>query len=268
MPKARETRAVALARLYDLDLVEDPGDASLYLGLAARSGGPVVELGVGTGRLAVPLAAAGYDVIGVDADAAMLARAHRRAAEAGRDVAGRLRLVREDMVAVERADLGDGLEGGARLVFVGLNTILLLASLDRQRELLATMAGLLAPGGLAVVDAWQPGIDDLAAFDSRISLDWLRTDPETHREVAKLSAAWYDPASRTVTVTTFFDEAEPGGPVTRWTRSDELRLVTAAELQAAADAAGLEVSELAGDHDLGPFGPDSERLVVVAMKPR
>ena len=268
MPKAREARAVALARLYDLDLAEDPGDLGLYLGLAARTGGPVVELGVGTGRLAVPLATAGYDVVGIDADLAMLDRARRRATEAGSDVAARVRLHRGDMLAATPADLGEGLAGGARLAVLGLNTILLLASADRQRAAVAAMAALLSPGGLAVVDAWLPGAEDLETFDSRISLDWLRTDPETGREVAKLSAAWYDDASRTVTLTTFFDEAEAGGSVTRWTRTDELRFVTPDELRTFAEAAGLEVELIAGDHELGPIGSESERVVMVAAKPR
>src|SRR6185369_9158691 len=70
-----EPGQAALARLYDLDLVDDPGDLELYLALASRSGGPIVELAVGTGRLAIPLAVAGHEVIGVDDDPAMLARA-------------------------------------------------------------------------------------------------------------------------------------------------------------------------------------------------
>ena len=67
--------AAALARLYDLDLVDDPGDLDLYLALADRAGGPILELAVGTGRLAVPLAEAGHRVTGVDLDPAMLDRA-------------------------------------------------------------------------------------------------------------------------------------------------------------------------------------------------
>jgi len=77
------TASRALARLYDVDLVEDPGDLDLYLALANRSGGPVLELGSGTGRLAVPLADAGYHVTAVDVDPAMLERARRRVAEVG-----------------------------------------------------------------------------------------------------------------------------------------------------------------------------------------
>jgi hypothetical protein len=80
------TTAAALARLYDLDLVDDPGDLDLYLALADRADGPILELAVGTGRLAIPLAEAGHLVTGVDLDPAMLDRARQRArGNAGED---------------------------------------------------------------------------------------------------------------------------------------------------------------------------------------
>jgi SAM-dependent methyltransferase len=278
---AGESAPQALARFYDLDLAEDPGDVELYLALAARTGGPIVELGVGTGRVASPLAAAGHTVVGVDDDPAMLERARQRASRSGKGVADRLALVRADMAGVRRSDLGASLaadlegganlaadlEGGANLAFIALNSILLLSERDRQRRLLATMASLLRPGGLAVVDAWLPSIEDLVRFDGRVSLEWLRADPETGREVAKLASAWYDETKRVVTLTTIFDEAEPGGAPNRWTRSDALRLVTADELRAFAEDAGLRVEQVAGDYDLGPFGPGSERAILVAVKP-
>jgi SAM-dependent methyltransferase len=263
---AAESEADALARLYDLDLSEDPGDVDLYLALAARTGDPIVELGVGTGRLAVPLATAGHHVIGVDDDPAMLERARRRAAEAGRSVAGRLALVPADMVDVRPADLGLA-QDRAALAFLGLNSILLLADRTLQRRVLTTMASILAPGGVAVVDAWLPSVEDLVRFDGRLSLEWLRADPATGRQVAKLAAAWYDESSRLVTLTTIFDEAEPGGSPARWTRSDALRLIGPDELRAFAEDAGLVVEQLAGDYGLGSIGPGSERVVLVAAKP-
>jgi SAM-dependent methyltransferase len=265
-----EPRDAALARLYDLDLAEDPGDLDLYLALAERTGDPIVELAVGTGRVAIPLAAAGHHVVGVDADAAMLDRAQARAAAAGQGSARlteRLRLVRHDMVAVHRADLGPSLADGAGLAILALNSILLLADRARQRAVIATMGSLLAPGGIAAIDVWLPQIDDLARFDGRLSLEWLRIDDETGREVIKQAAAWYDDASRIVTLTTIFDEADPGGAPRRWTRSDALRLITADELSAFAEDAGLIVERLAGDHDLGEFGPGSERAVLIARRP-
>jgi len=70
--------AAALARLYEVDLIEDPGDVDLYLALAARTGGPVLEIAAGSGRLALPLAEAGYQVTLVDIDPAMLVRRRSR----------------------------------------------------------------------------------------------------------------------------------------------------------------------------------------------
>jgi SAM-dependent methyltransferase len=267
---ARETRAEALARLYDLDLSEDPGDLDLYLALAARADGPIVELAVGTGRVAVPLAAAGHRVVGVDLDRAMLDRARERAGRVGEAVANRLTLVEADLAEVRLADLpaaGSGTGSGFSLAILALNSVLLLAERGRQRRALQAMADLLAPGGIAVVDAWLPGAEDLVRFDGRLSLEWLRTDPETGREVAKLASARYDAANRIVTLTTVFDEAEPGGAPVRWTRSDAMRLLGGDELRGHAEDAGLEIETIGGDHELMPFGPGSEQVVLIARRP-
>ncbi len=264
-PSASESPAT-LARLYDLDLSEDPGDVDLYRALARRTGGPIVELAVGTGRIAVPLAGDGHQVVGVDMDRAMLDRARRRAANAGRDIAARVRLVEADLFDADRiADVAS--QGPYSLAILGLNSILLLASVAGQRRALVAMARLLAPGGMAVVDAWQPSPADLVALDGRLSLEWLRVDPETGRTVTKAAAAWYDPVRRLVTLTTIFDEGAAGEPPRRWTRTDALRLVTADELAAFAEAAGLSIEQLAGDHDLGPLQPGADRVVLVATKP-
>jgi len=258
--------AEAIARLYDLDLSEDPGDVELYRALARRTGGPILELAVGTGRIAVPLAQDGHRVVGVDIDPAMLARGRARVAAAGPAVAGRIALFEGDMT-----DAGEDSRitaaGPFRLAILALNSIIILTSADLQRAALRSMAGQLEPGGVAVVDVWLPIPTDLAAFDGRLSLDWLRMDPETGRQVTKMSAAWFDPTSRRVTLTTIFEEAEQGAAPVRWTRADALRLVNADELTSYAADAGLQVEQLAGDHDLGPLGAGADRVVLVARKP-
>ena len=260
---ADETEADALARLYDLDLAEDPGDIALYQALARRTGDPILELGVGSGRVAIALAAEGHRVVGVDNDPAMVARARARS---GSEKAGALSLFEADLVDAPEVEAVVA-SGPYALAFIALNSILLLASVERQRAALGAMARLLAPGGLAVVDAWQPSPVDLIAFDGRLSLEWLRTDPETGNAMTKTVAAWFDPATRLVTLTTIFDEGPAGAAPTRWTRIDALRLVTVDELSSYAVAAGLEVEQLAGDHGLGPLQPDSDRVVLIARKP-
>ncbi len=251
-----------LARWYDLDLLDDPGDLDLYRALASRAGGPVLELAVGTGRLAVPLAAGGLDVTGVDDDPAMLARARarwateRRARRVRRG--GRLELIEADLFELEP----DPRYG---LVILALNTCFLLGDAARQEAALAVMARHLRRGGLAVVDAWLPSVDDLALYDGRVVLEWVRDDPETGQRVVKMGSASYDPATRRVELTSIFDGARPaGGPLTRHLRRDVLHLTSAAELVRAATDAGLAVVELGGDYELAPFGPGSTRAVLVA----
>jgi SAM-dependent methyltransferase len=265
-PPPNETPEAAIARLYDLDLSEDPGDVELYRALARRTGGPILELAIGSGRIAVPLAEDGHRVVGVDIDPAMLARGRARADDAGAEIAARIELVEGDM---SEAGANERLvaAGPFQLAILALNSILILTSADRQRAALASMSRLLAPGGVAVVDVWLPVPTDLAAFDGRLSLDWLRVDPATGAQVTKTSAAWFDPTRRIVTLTTVFEEGEQGAAPVRWTRSDALRLVTADELMAYAVDAGLTVEQMAGDHDLGPLGAGADRVVVVARKP-
>ena len=255
-----ESTAEALARLYDLDLAEEPGDVDLYRALARRTGGPILELAVGTGRIAAALAADRHRVVGVDNDAAMLARARAR------NTAG-LTLAEADLIDSPTIDAVVS-NGPYRLALIALNSILLLASAERQRAAFRAMASLLAPGGIAVVDAWQPSAQDLVGFDGRLSLEWLRTDPEAGRTVTKTVAAWFDPATRLVTLTTMFDEGQAGDPPARWTRSDALRLLTVDELVSFAEAAGLEIEQLAGGYDLGPLEPGSDRAVMVARRPQ
>lgn len=252
--------AAALARLYDVDLQEDPGDLDLYLALAARTSGPILELAVGTGRVAVPLAAAGWPVTGVDVDPAMLERARSRVAAAGPAVADRIELVEADLVGLR-------LPGRFRLAFVALNSLLLLADRAAQVATLRTLADHLEPGGLAVVDIWLPDADDLARYDGRLFLEYVRTDPETGRTVVKTGSALHDAATQVVTLTTIFDETdEAGGSPLRWVRRDRIRLVGADELRGFAEAAGLTVESIGGSYELEPLGPGATRAILVATR--
>ena len=249
-----------LARLYDLDFAEDPGDVDMYLSIARRTGGPILELAVGTGRVAVPLAAAGYDVAGVDIDPQMLARARERAAAAGQS-AGRLDLIEANILDLRLDDAGRYM-----LAIIALNSLMLLGSREAQREAIRTTARHLAPGGLAVVDVWLPDADDLARFDGRVVLEYVRA-PDDGPVVTKASSAQHEASSQQVTLTTIYEESPPGGDVRRWVRVDRLRLVGADELRGFAEDVGLEVEQLAGGYDLSPLGPASDRAVLIATLP-
>jgi len=178
--------AAALARLYDLDLHDDPGDLDLYLALADRADGRILELAAGTGRLAVPLALAGHPVTAVDNDAAMLDRGRARASAVGL-TPERLAFVEADLLELALPDAGT-----YAFAFIALNSIMLLATRERQRAAIRALATQLRPGGIAAVDAWLPDADDLARFDGRVFHEWIRTDPESGAHVTKTGSAVHD----------------------------------------------------------------------------
>jgi SAM-dependent methyltransferase len=255
--KATTTRAADLARYYDLDLLDDPGDVAMYVDLAARSDGPILELAAGSGRICVPLAAAGHDVTAVDNDPGMLARA-RAAWEKRSDRVGTLTIIEHDLTTLRLRERFD-------LVIVALNSLLLLRGRAAQERALKVMRRHLAPAGRAVIDVWLPSPHDLALYDGCQVLDWVRTDHEAGERVAKSWSATYDRATQTATVTTWFEfgiDEEAGGRVER---QDEIRFVGAQELLDLAGQAGLTPETIAGDYDLTSLSEASERIVLVAQ---
>jgi SAM-dependent methyltransferase len=116
-------QAERLAALYDLDAPHGP-DAAIdwFRAIAGRTGGPVLELGCGTGRVAIPLAQDGHDVVGLDRSPAMLARAERHARREGVT----LRLVEGDMRSFSFSE-------AFPLIAIPFNTFLMLAPSDRWR---------------------------------------------------------------------------------------------------------------------------------------
>ncbi|HEY7600154.1 MAG TPA: class I SAM-dependent methyltransferase [Candidatus Limnocylindrales bacterium] len=255
--RAGDETGADLARYYDLDLVDEQSDIDLYLALARGVDEPILELAVGSGRIALPLAAAGHAVTGVDRDRHMLERARRawQASDAGAS-GGTLELVEGELTTVSL---------GARfgLVILGFNGLLMLPGREAQVAALRNVRAHLAPAGRAVIDIWLPTPEDLAAHDGRLELAWRRLDPETGEEVAKSWSARYSPAAAVARIDTFFD-AWPvnGGPLRRTARSDVLHLLGASELLDLVQRAGLVPQIVAGDTELGPFGPDSARIVL------
>lgn len=112
----------------------------------AGGGGRVLELGVGTGRLAIPLSARGLSVTGIDASEAMVAKLKEKAG------GERVTTVIGDMAEVD-------VEGEFELIFVAFNTLLNLTTQDAQVRCFENVAGRLAEGGVFVVETYVPGDD-------------------------------------------------------------------------------------------------------------
>jgi SAM-dependent methyltransferase len=198
-------------------------------------GGAVLELGIGSGRLALPLAERGVEVHGIDASAAMLDRLR---AKPGGD---QIRLTCGDMADL---DLGD--PPPFTVVFAAFNTLFNLATADRQRRCVARAASLLAPDGVLVLEAFVPAEAGERGPASTIVPRRLDID-----EVV-LSASHHDEASQTITGQ-HIHITEGGIRLRPW----HLRYAPPAELDAMAAAVGLHLSWRHADWDGTRFGPEA-----------
>lgn len=213
----------------------------------AAGSGPVVELGVGTGRIALPLLDAGFAVVGIDASAAML------------DVM-RAKPGAERAVLVE-ADLGDAAAMAAvdvadvSVVLLTYNTLFNLVTDDAQRTCLSAAAGWLAPGGSVVVETFVPA-DGLEAGDRRLEPLRVAAD-EVVLAVSEIGDDGRTVSGNHVHLT------EAGIRMRPW----RIRMLAPAELDELAGECGLVVRERWADWDRTPFDADSDRHVTVFGRP-
>ncbi len=154
----------SIARLYDPWSASVIEDISFYVEEALASGGPVVELGIGTGRIAIPIAMAGIQVIGVDSSEGMLAVCAERGRQAGVD--GRLDLRVGDL---RRPPVQERVP----LVTCPFRAYLHLASDEERLEALGAAHGLLEPDGRLVFDVFAPSQDDVEETHGR----WIEREP-------------------------------------------------------------------------------------------
>ncbi len=234
-----------IARFYDLDLEGYEDDIALYAALAEEYGGPVLELGCGTGRVAAALAGAGAEVVGVDASGGMLEVARARSQQ--------VQWIEGDMRAL---DLGRRFA----LVLVPLGGLQHLETVDDVVSAFEAIAQHLDDGGVAVVDVEAPGAEDFEAGPHPLLEHWTRHWDAG--QVTKLVSVFALPAVGLREVTWHFDVQGAEGGLRRETAHFTMRTFTAAELELAGRVAGIEVLAVHGDYDGAPYDDGAPRLIV------
>ncbi len=245
-----------LAGLYDLAYGDFDDDVVFYENLARAAEDPILELGVGTGRVAVPLARAGHRVVGIDLSLSMLERARANVAAAGLK-RGRVELVEADMTSFS-------LNECFGFAFVAANTFQHLVSTADQRACARCLAAHLQAGAIVAISVRSPvSVSWEDTGPSPLLLDWTRTDAATGDLVMKLISSEADPATMTRHLTYVYDRVHDGA-VQRSVFQTRMRYSTQAEIEALLQDAGLRVTHVYGDYDLSPVGQDTDNLIFVA----
>jgi len=226
----------AIAELYDPWSASVVEDVAFYLEEARKSGGPVVELGVGTGRIAVPIAADGIRVIGIDSSRAMLEVCARRAALAGVELHLRVGDLRQPPV-VERVPL----------VICPFRSLLHMHTDEDRLNVLGAVHELLVPGGRFVFDVFAPDAADIAQTHDR----WLE------RESGIFEHAVWDQSARTLTLSVR-DENREATMALAWLSPGEWRGLL--------ERAGFEIEACYGWFDRSPYAGREDTIWVATPK--
>lgn len=260
------------APFYDWENARTLGrrDVPFWRNLALRAGGPVLELGCGTGRISLPLAKAGVDLVGIDRSAPMLARARTRMRRG--KLVDRMQLVRGDIrflpftdghLSHRSASSGPAAtsEGGFEMVMAPYGV---LQSLLRERDLAATLQEVrrvLRPGGtfglelVADLPSWQE-------YKKRLSLTgWRRRRGGVH--VTLVETVRQDRVRR---LTIFDQEFIERRGRSRRTHSFALtfRTLSIPQMARRLEKAGFAVTALLGDYRGGPWDPRAEIWMILA----
>jgi len=215
----------SIAEIYDPWSASVVEDITFYVEEAKRCDGPVVELAVGSGRIAVPIAQAGRSVIGVDLSARMLAVARALAEEHG--VAS--------LVDLRVGDLREPpVDERVPLVICPFRSLLHLPDEAEKLRALRAAHGLLEPGGRLVFDVFAPSPEDIAETHGL----WLE------RESGIFERADWDEATRTLRLSVRSGDSAA---------AMELHWLSAIEWRRLIDGAGFDVAALYGWFDRRPF---------------
>lgn len=229
-----------IAPIYD-ELIEGKFDTEGAVSFLAElaGAGPVLELGIGTGRVALPLAERGLEVHGIDASQAMVEKLR---AKHGGD---RISITLKDFAEVD-------VDGEFSLVYVVFNTLFALVNQDDQVRCFGSVAERLTPNGVFVLEAFVPDVGRFDRYHQRVEAGDLSID------TVRLEVARHDPVTQRIQGqhVHFSEEGTKLYPV-------HLRYSWPSELDLMARLAGLRLRERWGSWRRDPFTDSSERHISV-----
>jgi SAM-dependent methyltransferase len=240
------------AELYDQEFRDRVLDLGFFRDRALASSGPVLELACGSGRLTVPIAQGGADIVGVDVSAPMIERARRRSAQAGVDIQWHLQDVRT-------LDLGRRFA----LAFIATNALQHLHDLESLRAFFRRTRQHLLPDGQLIIDVFNPALDKLVRSPDAAYVHKQFTLDDGRQVQVEAASEYLADTQRLHFVLTYRHE----GTVIH-KKDIHMRCFYPQELLALCALGGFDVLERYGDYDQHPFTAGSPKQILVCRPQR
>lgn len=239
-------------RHYDVLNRHIVADIPFYVEEARRAAGPVLELACGTGRLTIPVAQSGVEIVGLDQSPSMMAHLRTKATHAGVEIP----LVEADCRAF---DLGRKFA----LIFIGFNSMQHLHDFASLAALFSNVRRHLSPGGRFIFDVFNPSIAILMRGAER-TREREYEDPDGGGRITMEQTLVYDDATQVSHVRWFFSRNDPNGDEKDFRIEDlHLRCFFPQELGLLVHSQGFAIEEKYGNFERKPFASGDMKQVVV-----
>lgn len=233
-------------------------DIPMYLERARVNGSPILELGCGTGRILIPLAQAGFQVVGIELYPSMLKVAGEKMAELDEPVRKRIKLVQADMSAFR-------LKQRFNMAYISANTIFHLPR-RKQRKCLECVYDALNPGGEILIDCESLTIMTIA--QGCIGLLCRCDDYDEDRKSVSIRS-WIthvDVKSRIMQMRTEVTEKDCNDNTSRHTYAHTFHWLDKDEMEQLLTGCGFRVTGIYGDRDMRRFSESHHRMIFVAKR--
>jgi len=254
-----------IAELYDyVTPYRERQDVAFFVQAAQEAGGPVLEVGCGTGRVLIPTARAGMAITGLDASAHMLKVCRERLAQEPPEVQERVELVQGDMRDFELGQQFD-------LVTIPFRPFQHLTTVAEQKQCLETIHRHLLPGGRLILDIFNPKMEALTADNVGQELgdepDFTMPDGRVvSRRFRIVSRDYFQQVIRTELI---YDVTHPDGRTERLIHAFPMRYLFRYEAEHLLRLCGYEIEALYAGYDQSAYGSTYPgELIFVARKPQ
>lgn len=234
-------------------------DVDRYVELLASVNGPILEIGCGTGRVAIPLARTGHAVTSVDVSDGMLDRFREKLKNEADALRSRLTLVRADATELDLP------QRDFAAVLLPFNTLPCIPDFAAQRNVLARAAAHARDGALLLIDLINPRKVDPAG-DPTPRPFFSRRNIWNGRRYTRFAAAGPMDAEQRQELKGWYDELDDDGRVRRTSYSILWRPLHRSEIELMLETAGFTVEAVDGDHRGGPFNAHSPKMFIHARR--
>jgi SAM-dependent methyltransferase len=263
MSEAGLDEYASIADLYDhVAVYRDRQDIAFFVDAAARARGPVLELGCGSGRVLVPTARAGIEIVGLDSSAQMLAVCRERLMREPRQVQEKASLVHADM---RRFDLGRTFT----LATIPFRPFQHLLTVDDELACLSCIRRHLADEGLLIFDLFNPSLDALVntPLGQEISTEPEFSTPDGRRVTRSFKIVASDRFSQINDIELIYNVTHPDDRKERLVHAFRMRYLFRFEVEHLLARAGFVVEHLYAGYDRSEYGSTYPgELVFVARR--